>query len=105
MYTVDQVITAFEGNTSFRVNLGLEALPIPPDGNFTWTSGGVVLTSGEGGVTLGVDFIEFDFIDRSLDGTTYEVEGENLAGIGDATFQLSVQCKFLSMLVVLPVIA
>lgn len=92
VYTAVPIITVSEGETDFRVILGLEANPIPPDGNFTWTSGSVELISGVGGITLGVNFIEFDAVDRALDGTIYDVEGVNLAGIGRASFLLSVQC-------------
>lgn len=95
VYMVTSPVIVIEGETNFRVTLGLDArpIPIPPDGNFTWTSNGVELISGMGGVVLGVNYIEFASVTRDLDGTTYEVIGENVAGSGSAAFELSVLCK------------
>ena len=93
VYDVDPIFTVVEGATNFRVTPSLEAFPIPAEGNFTWTSGGIQLVSGMGGVTFGVDFIEFDEVNRDLEGTTYEVQGSNVAGVDSTSFQLSVLCK------------
>lgn len=90
---MDPIITVVDGATNFRVTTSLEAFPIPAEGNFTWTSGGMQLVSGMGGVTFGVDFIEFAEVNRDLEGTTYEVEGSNVAGVGNTSFRLSVLCK------------
>lgn len=90
-YIADSPVNVIEGEANFRINVSLEANPIPPEGNFTWTfNGDELFLSSE--LDFGVDFIEFGLVSRDDNGT-YEITGENLAGFGSETIDLNVLCK------------
>ena len=83
----------FEGNEGdfLRINLLLDGLPLPPD-SFTWVFDGQTLTNDTSRLTFGVDYIQFDPLLRG-DRGTYTVTATNLAGTGQATFDLESYCK------------
>lgn len=88
-YTVEERFTPTEG-TPFRVDLGLDANPIPGTGMFEWFFNGQPLGPG---VVTGVDFIDFgNSISRDASGN-YTVSSFNEAGSGNASFVIDVLCK------------
>ncbi len=91
VYTVEPIFSLVEGSTNTRINLILDANPIPPIGNFTWFFNDEELFE-DGNINFGVDYIEIGMLSSPLNGT-YQVVGENTAGTGRATFQINVICK------------
>ena len=90
VYTVNDRFAVIEGER-LLINLTLDANPIPGQGNFTWSFNGIDL-SQTGDISFGVDFIDFGVVNRNEAGS-YMVEATNLAGTGNAMFQLVVYCK------------
>ena len=91
VYTVNDRFAVIEGER-LLINLTLDANPIPGQGNFTWSFNGIEL-SPTGDLNFGLDFIDFGVVNRNEAGS-YMVEATNLAGTGDAMFQLVVYCKY-----------
>ena len=89
-YTVNNSYTVQEGDP-FSITLGLDALPFPGANNFTWFLNGLMLPPMPG-ITFGVDFINIQMATR-LDSGTYQVVANNVAGSGNASFELIVQSK------------
>lgn len=86
--------TPTEGDP-FRVDLGLDANPIPGTGMFEWFFNGQPIDLQLLGATVGVDFIDFgNNIGREASGT-YTVTSFNDAGSGNATFVIDVFCKLM----------
>ena len=91
-YTVNDTFTPTEG-TPFRIDLGLDANPIPGTGMYEWFFNGQSLTLQQPGVITGVDFIDFGgSIGRDSSGN-YTVSSFNDAGTGNASFVIDVLCK------------
>ena len=88
---MDDRFAVIEGER-LLINLTLDANPIPGQGNFTWSFNGIEL-SQSGDLNFGLDFIDFGVVNRNEAGS-YMVEATNLAGTGDAMFQLVVYCKY-----------
>ena len=91
VYTVDNRFAVIEGERLF-INLTLDANPIPGQENFTWSFNGIEL-SPTGDLNFGLNFIDFGIVNRNEAGS-YMVEATNLAGTGNAMFQLDVYCKW-----------
>ena len=91
VYTVNDRFAVIEGER-LLINLTLDANPTPGQENFTWSFNGIEL-SQSGDLNFGLDFIDFGVVNRNEAGS-YMVEATNLAGTGDAMFQLVVYCKY-----------
>ena len=74
------------------VQLTLISNPVPSGSNFTWTFNGQSLNDTLGNVLLAVDSIRFARVMRDYEGN-YQVTSSNIAGSGEFSFQLSVNCK------------
>ena len=83
-----------EGSKDIRIELILDANPVPEDTNFNWFYNGQPLMNGQSGVMLGVDFIQFRSVSR-VNAGSYRVVSSNTAGSGDFSFQLRVDCKYI----------
>ena len=94
VYTVNNSFTVQEGDP-FAITLGLDAFPFPGPDNFTWFFNGQMVTLVPPGITLGVDFIDIQMTTR-LDSGTYRVVANNIAGSGEASFELIVQTPSMS---------
>ena len=91
-YTAELEYRVREEETEYRIDILLDANPKPNDTQFSWFFNGNRLIDGENGITLRVDSIQFDVINRERAGT-YRVESHNGAGSGGVEFQLTVQCR------------
>ena len=87
---------AIEDQQDFRITLNLTGNPIPMLGTLVWTFNGQELSLGGGmdgaGISLGLDFIEFETVSRNNAGT-YTVFSSNAAGNASFEFELEVFCK------------
>ena len=93
-YTVDERFTPTEG-FPFRVDLGLEANPIPGIGMFDWTFNGQPINLQLPGVDVGVNFLDFGNDIRREASGNYTVTSFNDAGSGNASFVIDVYCKLM----------
>ena len=89
-YRVNDTFTVREGDLVMIV-LDLDANPIPGDDNFTWSMNGRNLIPMPG-LELGVSFIDLMMVTR-LDEGNYTIVSTNIAGSGNASFQLFVERK------------
>ena len=94
VYTVNNSFTVQEGD-QFAITLGLDAFPTPGPDNFTWFYNGQILPMMPG-IMFGLDFIDIQVVTR-LDSGTYRVVANNIAGSGEASFELIVQTPNGSM--------
>ena len=89
-----------EGARDFRIQLTLDSSPIPSGGNFSWFFNDQLLTDGQDGVVLGVNFIQIGSVSRGNAGS-YRVLSSNIAGSSEFIFQLVVNCKLLTQIILL----
>ena len=89
-YRVNDTFIVREGDL-FMITLELDANPIPGDDNFTWSLNGRNLIPMPG-LVLGVSFIDLTMVTR-LDEGNYTIVSTNIAGSGNASFQLFVERK------------
>lgn len=90
VYVVNSSFTVQEGDP-FDITLGLDGFPLPGNDNATWFFNNQPL-SMIAGIMFGSDFIRIPITTR-LDTGTYRVVATNVAGSGEATFDLLVQSK------------
>ena len=94
---MDDRFTPTEGEP-LRVDLGLDANPIPGTGMFEWLFNGQPIGQQLPGVNIGVDFLDFGAsIGREASGN-YTITSFNDAGNGSASFVIDVYCKPCSFL-------
>ena len=101
MYTVNATWEINEGQT-LRIDLVLDANPIPNLNDFRWEYNGVTLVSTSE-ISFNLTYLDLGVVDRSEAGI-YFVEAENVAGTGNATFEVIVYCKTLLCVVACPYI-
>ena len=89
-YNGEIFFEATEGQ-QFRIMLDLSGNPFPDVSSLSWTFNGQELTAG-GGISFGLDFLEFDSINRANAGT-YTVFSSNVAGNDSFEFNLDIFCK------------
>ena len=95
-YIVDERFTPTEG-FPFRVDLGLDANPIPGIGMFDWTFNGQPINLQLPGVDVGVNFLDFGNNIRREASGNYTVTSSNDAGSGNASFVIDVYCKLMCL--------
>lgn len=91
---MDQRFTPIEGGP-FRVDLGLDANPIPGIGMFEWTFNGQLISLQLPGVGTGVNFLDFGNNIRREASGNYTVASFNEAGSGNASFVIDVYCELI----------
>lgn len=89
-YVVNTTFTVSEGET-FSVRPILTGNPLPTDDDTMWSIDGRVLDLVPG-IDFGSDFLVIDIVTR-MDEGNYTVTASNVAGSGNATFQLLVESE------------
>ncbi len=101
MYTVQARFEVIEGDV-VRIDLQLDGNPFPSLASFSWQFNGVPLVSS-GDLEVNLTYLDLGVASRT-EGGTYFVEATNIAGTGNATFEVIVFCEFFTAHTACPVV-